>query len=633
MKALYSTVILLFLASVSPAGEWRIEAVDSSTTVDVGGYNSLALDSSGYPHISYCDYTNDDLKYARWDGAEWRIETVDSADDVGEYTSLRLDDFDNPHISYYDDTNVDLKYACWDGAAWQIETVDSEGEVGSFSSLALDSSDYPHISYCDWDNDYLKYARWDGSNWQIETVDSEGITCYYISLALDSNDYPHISYCDYTNGDLKYARWDGSEWRIETVDSEGYVGSFTSLALDDYVFPHISYNDSDNRVLKYARWDGAEWRIETVDSEGDVGQYTYTSLELDSNDNPRISYGYFLVWVGYDLKYASWDGSSWHIETVDSEGNVGSFSSLALDFSDNPHISYCDEGNGNLKYARYEPNRFHLLSPGKGDTIYEFPFTFDWEDYDLDGLESYTLWWGTDPDFITYNEVADIGESEYTITGGIEDGARVYWRVKSIDEGGGEYWAEELDWYFDVDLGGGVDVVDFSAGATDEGVLVNWRLSGEEPFAVRVLRGAVEPELISGNLPGGSTVYLDRGVEPGVGYGYWLETVDALGVVERFGPTEEVRLRPGALIFGLDTPYPQPVDGMVHLNFTLPEDGRVELAVYDLAGRRVATVMNADSTAGRHQVVWDCSSATSGVYLVRLSAPSGVMTNRVVVAR
>ena len=182
----------------------------------------------------------------------------------------------------------------------------------------------------------------------------------------------------------------------------------------------------------------------------------------------------------------------------------------------------------------------------------------------------------------------------------------------------------------------GVILADLGASGADEGVLVNWRFSGEEPVGILVLRsveGGPPEQMFANNLPGGSTVYLDRGVEPGVGYGYWLETVDALGVVERFGPTEEVRLRPGALIFGLDTPYPQPVDGMVHLNFTLPEDGRVELAVYDLAGRRVATVMNADSTAGRHQVVWDCSSATSGVYLVRLSAPSGVMTNRVVVAR
>jgi hypothetical protein len=285
-----------------------------------------------------------------------------------------------------------------------------------------------------------------------------------------------------------------------------------------------------------------------------------------------------------------------------------------------------------LKYARYEPSRFHLLSPGKGDTIYEFPFTFDWEDHDLDGLESYTLWWGTDPDFLTYNEVTDIGESEYTITGGIEDGARIYWRVKSLDSEGGEYWAEELDWYFDVDLGGGVDVVDFGAGATDEGVLVNWRLSGEEPAGVRVLRGDGEPEIISGNLPGDSSRYLDRDVEPGGSYAYWLESVEEDGTVSRFGPTEAVTFPRVARELSLSV-YPSPASGSFTVDYTLPKEGPITISLYDLSGRRIATVLDGEMTAGRHDISCDASLLPPGVYLARLATDSGTLTRRVVIAR
>jgi len=158
MKAIriFSALLLVFLAvpCIAMALEWHIETVDGG----IGGHTSISLDSNGYPHISYFDETNYDLKYAYFDGSSWQIETVDSEGYVGIYTSLSLDSGDYPHISYRDETNYDLKYAYFDGSSWQIETVDSEGNVGMSTSLFLDSGDYPHISYYDYTNGYLKYA-------------------------------------------------------------------------------------------------------------------------------------------------------------------------------------------------------------------------------------------------------------------------------------------------------------------------------------------------------------------------------------------------------------------------------------------------------------------------------------------
>jgi len=161
-------------------------------------------------------------------------------------------------------------------------------------------------------------------------------------------------------------RYDASTWNIETVDSEGDVGSYTSLALDSNNYPHISYairHELTDADLKYAKWDGTAWIIETVESEGNVGYFT--SIAIDSNDYPHISY------LDNDpltrgLKYARWNGSEWIIETVDSEGSTGFYTSLAIDSNDYPHISYWDVTNYDLKYARWDGSSWNIETVDSG---------------------------------------------------------------------------------------------------------------------------------------------------------------------------------------------------------------------------------------------------------------------------
>jgi hypothetical protein len=317
------------------------------------------LDEFGYPHISYHDRSNDNLKYSYQDGSGWwNTVTVDASAQVGEYTSIALYGSGYPHISYYDSLNDNLKYAYKDWKGWHIETVDTAG--GDHTSIALDNGGLPRISYHGYTIlSALKYAHKEWNGWHIKTVDAGRLgTGSSTSIALDKNAYPHISYCAWDDlgmfPEVRYAYQDGAGWNIEIVGTGPLQSAYTStsIALNRDGYPHISYSGwsvgippfpTGSKWVTYAYKDSAGWHFETVENVG-----SSTSIALDGNDYPHISY---YDDTSGDLKYAYKDWAGWHIETVDSEGDVGWYTSIALDRAGNPHISYYDNTNGDLRYA------------------------------------------------------------------------------------------------------------------------------------------------------------------------------------------------------------------------------------------------------------------------------------------
>jgi len=65
---------------------------------------------------------------------------------------------------------------------------------------------------------------------------------------------------------------------------------------------------------------------------------------------------------------------------------------------------------------------------------------------------------------------------------------------------------------------------------------------------------------------------------------------------------------------------PNPFNPTTTISYQLPVNSRVRLAVYDLAGRLVAELVNSAVNAGVHQVTWDASGTPSGIYFCRLEA-------------
>ncbi len=72
--------------------------------------------------------------------------------------------------------------------------------------------------------------------------------------------------------------------------------------------------------------------------------------------------------------------------------------------------------------------------------------------------------------------------------------------------------------------------------------------------------------------------------------------------------------------YALEQNYPNPFNPATVIEYALPEPGDVELTIYNILGRRVATLVNDQKQAGRHQVTFDAGHLASGVYIYRLRA-------------
>jgi len=343
----------------TPPPTWTIAVADDDASASRG--TSLVLDADGFAHIIFTESSSLRPQCISNASGSWTTEYVDATPgDVEQGSCLKIDADGALHAAYYRPSTEQLVYATNSSGSWVadvvLDTNSSSSLFGNYASLAIGLDDNPRVAYLGIDDTTgfvnLRYATYDGADWSFAITDTNDGVGYHASLAIDADGYAHIGYFDDTNGRLKYVE-NSSGWSTPSAIDEPSgvtVGEYASMKTDSSRHVHVCYYDRTNTALKYATNASGEWVAQVIDSSSGAGQYG--SLAIGTDGAIHISY---YTQNGYDLKYATNASGSWTLQVVDSPGtpatNAGTYTSISLDADDRPHISYIDATNHSVKYA------------------------------------------------------------------------------------------------------------------------------------------------------------------------------------------------------------------------------------------------------------------------------------------
>ena len=151
---------------------------------------------------------------------------------------------------------------------------------------------------------------------------------------------------------------------------------------------------------------------------------------------------------------------------------------------------------------------------------------------------------------------------------------------------------------------------DFSIELNEESFLADYSTSGNETKLIIVMEGGSELFTTTGT-------YAIEEMVVGTTMG------ELLDVLVTIIPDE----------YTLDRAYPNPFNPVTTLSFTLPVESEVALSIYNLQGREVATLIDANMEAGYHSVVWNADEFSSGMYFVKMISGEFVNTQKLMLIK
>ena len=90
---------------------------------------------------------------------------------------------------------------------------------------------------------------------------------------------------------------------------------------------------------------------------------------------------------------------------------------------------------------------------------------------------------------------------------------------------------------------------------------------------------------------------------------------------------------PTAKDFRLFQNYPNPFNPSTKIYYHIAQTGFVKLAVYDILGNEVETLVNEEKPIGSYKVNFDATGLSSGIYFYKLQAGDFVQTKKMILLK
>lgn len=110
--------------------------------------------------------------------------------------------------------------------------------------------------------------------------------------------------------------------------------------------------------------------------------------------------------------------------------------------------------------------------------------------------------------------------------------------------------------------------------------------------------------------------------------GFWYIGIDLITSVEQVQTSDNLPTE-----FRLQQNYPNPFNPSTTIRFAIPRRSHVTLKLYDILGRKVATLVDERLQTGEHKVVFDASVLASGIYVYRIQAGKFVRSRKLMLLK